>query len=132
MKSKGAVRFFAIALAVVCLFQLSFTFVANYWDRKADTYANKVAISQSPSNIARKNAIYDSARIHYTDSLSRQPVYNILVYKYNYLDVKERELNLGLDLRGGMHVTLEVAEDKLLSQLADTNSNPVFVKALAQ
>jgi len=132
MKSKGAVRFFAIALAIVCLFQLSFTFVANYWDKKADTFATRIANTLSASNPSRKNQIYDSVKLHYTDSLSRMPVYNILVYKYNYLDVKERELNLGLDLRGGMHVTLEVAEDKLLRQLADTNSNPVFVKALAQ
>jgi len=132
MKSKGAVKFFAIALAVVCLFQLSFTFVANYWDKKADTFATKIANRLAVANPARRNQIYDSVKLHYTDSISRQPVYNILVYKYNYLDVKERELNLGLDLRGGMHVTLEVAEDKLLSQLADTNSSPVFVKALAQ
>ena len=132
MKSKGAVKFFTIALAVVCIFQLSFTFVANYWDKKADTFATRIANNLAVSNPSRKTAIYDSVKLHYTDSISRQPVYNILVYKYNYLDVKERELNLGLDLRGGMHVTLEVAEDKLLRQLADTNNSPIFVKALAQ
>jgi SecD/SecF fusion protein len=132
MKSKGAVKFFAIALAIVCLFQLSFTFVSNYWDKKANTFAERIAKRDANGNNTRYKQLYDSARLSYTDSISRQPVYNIFVHKYNYLAIKERELNLGLDLRGGMHVTLEVNEEKLLKELSDNDSTPIFTKALEQ
>jgi SecD/SecF fusion protein len=130
MKSKGAVKFFAIALAVVCLFQLSFTFVSNYWDGKANAYSNKIANRLANGDEAKRKLIFDSVKLHYTDSISRQNVYNLGVHKYTYLAIKERELNLGLDLRGGMHVTLEVSEQKLLKQLSDNDSTPVFNQAL--
>jgi SecD/SecF fusion protein len=130
MKSKGAVKFFAIALAVVCLFQLSFTFVSNYYDNKATAFATRIAKSISTGNNAKYQEIFDSVKLRYTDSISRQPVYNILIHKYNYLAIKERELNLGLDLRGGMHVTLEVNEEKLLKELSDNDSTKVFTQAL--
>jgi len=130
MKSKGAVKFFAIALSVVCLFQLSFTFVSNYWDGKAGSYADKLANRMANGNEAKRKQIYDSLKLHYIDSISRQDVYNIFVHKYNYLAIKERELNLGLDLRGGMHVTLEVSEEKLLKELAGNDSSKIFNQAL--
>lgn len=117
MKLKGAVKFFAIALSIVCLFQLSFTFIANRLDSSAERYAN--------GKVDKKR--------HYIDSISRQTVFSIpLIRKYNYLDIKERELNLGLDLRGGMHVTLEVELNKLLRELSDNDDNVTFNKALAK
>lgn len=115
MKSKGAVKFFAIALAIVCLFQLSFTFVANRIEKKAESFAN--------GDPAKKR--------RYLDSVSRETAYNIGIKKYSYLEVKERELNLGLDLRGGMHVTLEVAMEKFLKELSGNNQDPTFNQALA-
>ncbi|RYD80721.1 MAG: protein translocase subunit SecDF [Sphingobacteriales bacterium] len=115
MKSKGAVKFFAIALAVVCLFQLSFTFIAGRIEKKADNYAQGDPVKKR----------------RYLDSVSRETAFNIGIRKYTYLDVKERELNLGLDLRGGMHVTLEVAMEKFLKELSGNNADPVFNKALA-
>jgi SecD/SecF fusion protein len=115
MKSKGAVKFFAIALAVVCLFQLSFTFIAGRIEKKADSYANGDPVKKR----------------RYLDSVSRETALNIGIRKYTYLDVKERELNLGLDLRGGMHVTLEVAMEKFLKGLSGNNDDPAFNRALA-
>lgn len=116
MKSKGAVKFFAIALAVVCLFQLSFTFVATYYEGKAKDYAK--------GDPEKKR--------YFLDSLSRKPVYNLLLRKYNFMDVKERKINLGLDLRGGMHVTLAVAMNEFVKQLSGNNDDPAFNKALAR
>ncbi|MGZ5281157.1 MAG: protein translocase subunit SecDF [Bacteroidia bacterium] len=115
MKSKGAVKFFAIALAIVCLFQLSFTFVANRIEKKAESFANGDPVKKR----------------RYLDSVSRETAYNIGIKKYSYLEVKERELNLGLDLRGGMHVTLEVAMEKFLKELSGNNQDPTFNQALA-
>src|SRR5687768_11547792 len=114
MKSKGAVKFFAIALAIVCLFQLSFTFVANRIEKKAESFANGDPVKKR----------------RYLDSVSRETAYNIGIKKYSYLEVKERELNLGLDLRGGMHVTLEVAMEKFLKELSGNNQDPTFNQAL--
>lgn len=128
MKSKGAIKFFAIALAVVCLFQLSFTFVAKSIESDADEFA---------SMNAKKFGSTTKARSHYLDSMKHETVYNLgfgdfTLHKYNYADVKERELNLGLDLRGGIHVTLEVAEDKLLRELSGNNPSPELNRALAE
>lgn len=114
MKSKGAIKFFAIALAVVCLFQLSFTIVTTVVENKADNF--------SQGDPAKRK--------QYLDSISHEPVYDLLVREYSYMECKERELNLGLDLQGGMHVTLEVSVDKLLRELSNNNQNETFQKAL--
>lgn len=114
MKSKGAIRFFAIALAVVCIFQLSFTVVTHIVENKAKTYAN------GDKTKYRK----------YIDSIAHEPVYNLLVRNYTYMEAKERELNLGLDLQGGMHVTLAVSIGDLLKELSDHNKNEAFQEAI--
>ncbi len=68
---------------------------------------------------------------YYIDSLSNQVVYNLLVRKYTYKDVKEREINLGLDLRGGMNVVLEVSIGDIINALAGPNNvNPIFQQAM--
>ena len=110
MKNKGAVMFFTIAFAAVCLFQLSFTWIASNWDTKAEKFAH--------GDIEKKR--------HYLDSLGNGHVF----LQYNYMDVKERSLNLGLDLRGGMHVTLQVNMNDLLKQLSGNNPDPTFNKAI--
>ena len=116
MKSKGAIKFFAIALTLVCLYHLSFTFVAWRVEQQAKDFAQGDAQKEQ----------------RYLDSLSNEPVYNILVRDYTYQQVKERELNLGLDLRGGMHVTLEVDVAELLVELSNQNDDPEFREALQE
>ena len=115
MKSKGAVKFFAIALVLVSIFQLSFTF---------KTYQ----IEKAAKEFAKGN---DTLERIYLDSVSRLNVYNFLgVKKFTYLQCKERELNLGLDLQGGMNVTLEVSLADLLHVLSNNSKDPNFVKAV--
>ena len=115
MQNKGAIRVFAIALAVVCVYQLSFTFVT----RKVESDA-------------REHAHGDSAREElYIDSIGSQVVYNILLRKYTYRECKEREINLGLDLKGGMNVTLEVSMVDMIRSLSDYNTDPTFNRAIA-
>jgi len=106
MKSKGAVKFFAIALVLVSIFQLSFTWKTRQIENDAKEFANG-----NPD-------LYRT----YLDSVSRSPVYNFLgIKKYTYLQCKERELNLGLDLQGGMNVTLEVSLADLVRGLSNNN-----------
>jgi len=114
MKNKGTITFFAIALAIVCLFHLSFTLRTYMIENKA-------------RNIAKGNKEVEN---HYLDSISHKVVYNVLIKKYTYADCKEREINLGLDLKGGMHVTVEVVMEDLLNELSGKNQEKVFQDAL--
>lgn len=114
MKSKGAVKIFAIALALVCLFQLSFTWVTYKVEKEARAYADGDPIKERA----------------YLDSVSHETAYNLGFAKYTYMQCKERELNLGLDLKGGMNVTLEVSLSDLVRALANNSVDPDFNKAI--
>ncbi len=115
MKSKGAVKFFAIALVLVSIFQLSFTWKTNQIENDAKEFANG----------------NEQLERGYLDSISRMQVYNFLGFKkFTYLQCKERELNLGLDLQGGMNVTLEVSLSDLVRGLSNNNPDPKFNEAI--
>lgn len=139
MQNKGAIKFFAIAMAIVCLFQLSFTFFTKRVEKKAREYSrNEAAISQA-KELAKGNTLLEQTLLdsigkarerYYLDSMSNQTVYNILVRKYTYQECKERELNLGLDLKGGMNVTMEVSVVDIVRALSDHSTNPVFTQAI--
>ena len=111
MQNKGAIRLFAILLALVCIYQLSFTFITSSIDRKKAQFANSAEVVELAKKLAkgdqlREKQIFDSiSKVrdrYYADSISSLPVFNILIKKYTYKECKEREINLGLDLQGGM------------------------------
>jgi len=140
MQNKGAIRFFAIAFALVCIFQLSFTVVSRIAEKKASNYARNdqatAIIKQlAKGDAARETTIADSIAAvrerYYLDSISNQPVYNILLRKYTYKECKEREINLGLDLKGGMNVTLEVSVADVVNAMSGYSTNPTFTKSMA-
>lgn len=117
MQNKGAILSFAILLAAVCLYQLSFTWKARQIENDAEKYAD---------GDLNKEYVY-------LDSISGEVVYNFLgLKKFTYKEVKELELNLGLDLKGGMNVTLEVAVDDLIRSLSNYNNDSTFNAALAR
>ncbi|AYL94692.1 protein translocase subunit SecDF [Mucilaginibacter celer] len=113
MQGKGVIKFFAILLAVVCLYQLSFTWVAHNVESDAKAY--------SKGDPAKYTA--------YLDSMSNQPVYPLLKHDYSY--VKQREIALGLDLKGGMNVTMQIQLNELVRKIANNNPDPTFNQALA-
>lgn len=115
MQNKGVIRLFAILFALACLYQLSFTWVTRGVESDAKDAAK--------GDITREKA--------YLDSMSTQEVYNIFVEEFTYAEVKEKEINLGLDLRGGMNVILEVSVKDILRSLANNSRHPVFVQAIA-
>ncbi|MBN2807791.1 MAG: protein translocase subunit SecD, partial [Prolixibacteraceae bacterium] len=116
MQNKGAVRLFAILLALVCVYQLSFTFKAKQIEKEAAELANGDQLRE----------------VHYLDSVSSTTVYNFLgIRKYTYKEVKAREINLGLDLKGGMNVTLEVSVVDLVRALSNYSKDSTFNAALA-
>ena len=121
MQNKGAIVFLTVIITALCLYYLSFTFISNGIQEKATTYA-----TDATGNIdfAKKRA--------YLDSVWRQPVYNFLGASYTYQEVKETELGLGLDLQGGMHVTLEVSPVEIVKGIAGNPKNELFNASVDQ
>jgi len=117
MQNKGAIRLFTIVLALVSVYQLLFTVFAQKVERNAREIANgDVRIERS-----------------YLDSMKGEVVYNVLFKKYTYQECKEREVNLGLDLKGGMNVILEIAVEDIIRSLVANQflTDPVFTETMA-
>ena len=136
MQSKGWIRFVAILLALASIWQLSFTAVTAIQEKKAAKFAEQQAIAiQSTPEFA---AIPEVDRAYYLDSIRKvqnsvyiDSVTNKKVYLWNtYKDCKEKEINLGLDLKGGMNVMLQVQLEDLVEALAGNNATPEFQQAI--
>ncbi len=120
MKNRGLIIVLTAVVSLLCVYLIHFTFVARRIEGKAEATAKD---SSGKVNISLKQ--------RYLDSIVDEPVYNVLGAKYTYKEIKETELALGLDLQGGMHVTLEVSPVEILKALAGTNSkDPAFVASL--
>jgi len=113
MQNKGLITVFAIALGLASLYQLSFTWVANNVASDAEEFA----------------AGDSKVKATYLDSMMTQEVYPVLGFTYS--EVKKREMNLGLDLKGGMNVILEVSVKDVLKGLVANAQDPLFVQAIA-
>ncbi len=112
----------AIFLVLICLFYISFTLVGNRYENKAEAYALQAAGSQGTNSDT-----YRMAYKQYIDSISKEKVW--LGYTYN--EVQKLGVGLGLDLKGGMNVTLQVSVPDILRSMANADGNPYFEKALA-
>ena len=137
MQSKGAIKFVAILLAIACIWQLSFSLVTSIQEGKAESYAQKAVETFKQSSEYANVPDVDKAfyldslakneNRRYIDSISSEKVY----FGYTYKDVKAKEINLGLDLKGGMNVMLQVQLEDLVSALAGENKTPEFTKAIS-
>ena len=135
MQSKGAIKFVAILLAIACIWQLSFTLVTSIQENKAEKYAQtaveKFTQTEEFAAVSEGDRAYVldslSKKLNrtYIDSISNEKVY----FRYTYKDVKSKEINLGLDLKGGMNVMLQVQLEDIVSALAGENKTPEFHKA---
>ena len=136
MQSKGAIRLVAILIGLACAFQLSFTLVTALQERKAAKYAQKVVELeqtkpefQAVSELNRAfylDSVNTAANNRYIDSISTEKVY----LGYTYKDVKEKEINLGLDLKGGMNVMLQLDLAELVRNCAREKTSDKFNQAL--
>ena len=111
MQNKGLVRTLAVCLALVSAFYLSFSFVTSHHNRKADEYAQGDPLK----------------KYYYLDSISSKKVW----MGYTYKECREKEINLGLDLKGGMNVTMEVSVPDILNALSGYNTSDNFTQAMA-
>jgi SecD/SecF fusion protein len=126
MQNKGLVKLFALLFGLVSIYQLSFTFKANQIEKQAkEIVVNK--ISEAEEEYDAKRGIEET---RYLDSLSSEDVFNMGVAQYTYKEVKEKSMNLGLDLKGGISVILQISVQDILKGLANGSNDPVFNKAL--
>ena len=132
MQNKGAIRVIAIIFALIFLYQLSFTLVTKRVEKKAEKYAEAEATKLSNGDESQINLLKDQKETYYLDSVSNVNVYNLGFKKYTYRDAKEREINLGLDLKGGMNVTLEVSVKDIVKALSGDSQDPVFLQAMEE
>lgn len=128
MQNKGLIKLFAILFGLVSLYQLSFTFITNRVENKAKDFAD-AKVSNSEANYIAKREGVES---HYLDSMQNKEVFNIGIAKYTYGEAKEKELNKGLDLKGGINVILQISVRDILKGLANDTKDPVFNKSLAE
>ncbi|TXE07498.1 protein translocase subunit SecDF [Gelidibacter salicanalis] len=121
MQNKGLVKLFAVLFGLVSIYQLSFTFKANQIENRAEEIA--ALKSDDPSLRAQ-------AETRYLDSLSNQEVFDLGIASFTYNEVKDKAMNLGLDLKGGINVILEISVKDILKGLSNNSKDPVFNKAL--
>ncbi|MEF8811601.1 MAG: protein translocase subunit SecDF, partial [Bacteroidales bacterium] len=115
MQIKGAIRLVAILLTLICIYYLSFTVVTASVENDAEEYAQ--------GDLNKKQA--------YLDSMANEEVYNFLGFRqYTLRECRQREINLGLDLKGGMNVILEVQVDDIIRSLSNNSQDTVFKQAL--
>jgi SecD/SecF fusion protein len=115
MRNKGIIIALTVVVSVLCAYFLFFTYVSRGVQQKAVAYAT------------HNGQLNETQRQHYLDSVWRAPVFG----PYTYRDVRQNELGLGLDLKGGMHVTLEVSPVEIVRAMAANSKEPSFNKALA-
>ena len=133
MQSKGAIRFVTICLLLACLWQLSFTAVTALQNKKAEKRAEQIAQAVDLTAVAEADRAFylDSIKKietrRYTDSISGEKVY----LGYTFKQVQNQEINLGLDLKGGMNVMLQVQLEDLVRALSGNNQTPEFQQAIA-
>lgn len=114
MQSKGLIKFLVVVICLACIYSLSFTFVTRKVERHAAEYAK--------GDMAKEKA--------YLDSVAGEYVYNLGIAKFTYREAKANEIALGLDLKGGMNVTMEISLDELIRNLANNPKDEAFNESL--
>ncbi len=124
MQNKGLIKVFAILFGLVCLYQLSFTFITN----NVETEAEEFAVQRIGENVENYSELRDEAEARYLDSIGNEEI----IAGITYNEAKDKELNKGLDLKGGINVILQISVKDILSGLANDSNDPAFRKALAE
>ena len=124
MQNKGLIKVFAILFGLVCLYQLSFTFITN----DVETEAEEFAVQEIGEDVENYSELRDQAEAMYLDSIGS----NEVIAGITYNEAKDKELNKGLDLKGGINVILQISVRDILSGLAIDTQDPAFRKAIAE
>src|SRR6056297_821537 len=116
MQIKGAIRLVAVLLTLICVYYLSFSVVTSKVENQAEEYAE--------GDLNKEQ--------EYLDSIAGEVVYDIGIQDYTFRECQEREINLGLDLKGGMNVILEISVKDIIVSLANNSQDSTFRAALSR
>ena len=125
MQNKGLIKLFAILFGLVSLYQLSFTWIAGGVENDAKEYA----LANAEENDGRALAKFERK---YLDSVANVAVFDKFGLSFSYNDIKDKEINLGLDLKGGINATLQVSVKDILIGLSNNSKNEAFIQALQE
>ncbi|TVQ47862.1 MAG: protein translocase subunit SecDF [Saprospirales bacterium] len=129
MQGKGIIKFFLVVMIVVTLIQYMFVIPTTQVEREADRFAEAATVGIE--DIDERNEQMRNVRVAFLDSMSSEEVFRIpLVKGYTYEELKARQLALGLDLRGGMSVVLQIDLEEFLLSLSNNSRDPVFRESL--
>ena len=126
MQNKGLVKLFAILFGLVSIYQLSFTIKANQIENKAE----EIAINKIPETEEGYRVLRSTEQANHLEAIATDTVFNIGIAKFTYNQVKQKAMPLGLDLKGGVSVILQISVKDILKGLANHTNNPIFNKAL--
>lgn len=124
--AKGTIKFFLVLFILASIYQLSFTFVSNRVEAEAEYYASERVMENLPNYYAE----FEKVKHHYLDSILTEVVYDIGIASFTYKEVREKELNRGLDLKGGINVILQISVRSILEELSNNSTDPIFNKSL--
>ncbi|WP_010228664.1 protein translocase subunit SecDF [Gillisia marina] len=124
MQNKGLIRIFAVLFGLVCIYQLSFTFIASGVESDAEAFAKQ----KIGTNVEGYSVLRDVEESRYLDSIGNDEI----IAGITYNSAKDKELNKGLDLKGGINVILQISVKDILKGLANNSNDPAFNRALAQ
>ncbi len=122
MQNKGLVRIFAILFGLVCVYQLSYTYMTYSKEKEAEVYAQQ----KYTEDVKDYSKLREAAEKFYLDSIGKEEIFAGITYN----DAKDKELNKGLDLKGGINVILQISVKDILSGLANKSKDPSFNQAL--
>jgi len=128
MQAKGLIQFFAIALVLICGYQLSFNYFTSSFEGKAKAHAENV-IDNDLQGTEKEQALAAAERKFLLEN-ENETAANLLIAKYTYKECKERQVKLGLDLQGGMSMVLQVTLDGVIQALANNSKDPNFAAAI--
>ena len=122
MQNNSLARIFGILFAIVSIYQLSFTFITSQQEKNAADFAAKKVLDNTEDYLEKR----ERTAINYLDSIGNNSLYAFTSYN----DAKGKELNKGLDLKGGINVILQISIRDILKGLAENSKNPLFNQAL--
>ncbi len=123
MQNKGLIKLFALLFGLVSIYQLSYTFITSKIESDAEAYASATVSTDMTDYVTERELV----EARYLDSVAKNPILGFTSYE----EAKKKELNKGLDLKGGINVTLQISVEDILKGLANYSKNPIFNKALA-
>lgn len=129
-QGQGLIKFITISMLLISLYYISFTFVGSMFNNAEDKYVEKNTKQFSNISADSLKRISSYYRANFRDSFTEKPFLDLFLVKYNYKNISKNQINLGLDLKGGMSFVLEVNQEDIMRSISNNSKDPVFNQAL--